>query len=214
MKYGSMADGRGLSSVAYEKIMAMILARSLSAGSVVQERRLAEELGMSRTPIREALRRLEAEGWLVRLNSRTIAVKKATLDEYVSALQVRELLEPAAASIAARRLPPEKITGWKKEVEALAGKSVPDAKQLWEFDDSLHLGIADSTGNPVLATMIRELRKTTQLFENQTLPPRPAPGYMDHLALIEALERGDANAAREAMATHLAEIKRRIFEAL
>ncbi|MGP8291410.1 GntR family transcriptional regulator [Vreelandella zhanjiangensis] len=204
----------GLSSVAYEAIMRMILARELSGGDIVQERRLADELNMSRTPVREALRRLEAEGWLVRLNARTIGVKKIAINEYVAALQVRELLEPEAAALAAMKSQTKMIAEWAAKLSTIRQSKQIGLKQQWEFDQTLHMGIAQATGNEVLLKIISELRKTTQIFENQTLPAKSFPGYDAHLAIIDAIVEGDADKARKAMLDHLRETKRNIFEAI
>ena len=87
-------------------------------------------------------------------------------------------------------------------------------KQQWEFDQTLHMGIAQATGNEVLFKIISELRKTTQIFENQTLPARTFPGYDAHMAIIEAIVEGNPEKARKAMHDHLRETKRNIFEAI
>lgn len=208
------ADYGGLSSVAYEAIMRMILAREMSGGDIVQERRLADVLDMSRTPVREALRRLEAEGWLIRLNSRTIGVKKIAIDEYVAALQVRELLEPEAAAMAAAKSHTKIISDWAEKLDAIRQSTQVGLKQQWQFDQTLHMGIAQATGNEVLLKIISELRKTTQIFENQTLPAKSFPGYDAHLAIINAIVEGDSDKARIAMLDHLRETKKNIFEAL
>ncbi|MGP9568064.1 GntR family transcriptional regulator [Halomonas sp. AOP25-F1-15] len=208
------ADYGGLSSVAYEAIMRMILAREMSGGDIVQERRLADVLDMSRTPVREALRRLEAEGWLIRLNSRTIGVKKIAIDEYVAALQVRELLEPEAAAMAAAKSHTKIISDWAEKLDAIRKSTQVGLKQQWQFDQTLHMGIAQATGNEVLLKIISELRKTTQIFENQTLPAKSFPGYDAHLAIINAIVEGDSDKARIAMLDHLRETKKNIFEAL
>ncbi|MCZ0927190.1 GntR family transcriptional regulator [Halomonas janggokensis] len=208
------ADHGGLSSVAYEAIMRMILARELSGGDIVQERRLADKLDMSRTPVREALRRLEAEGWLVRLNARTIGVKKIAINEYVAALQVRELLEPEAAALAAAKSQSKEIADWVERLDSIRLSKQVGLEQQWEFDQTLHMGIAQVTGNEVLVKIISELRKTTQIFENQTLPAKSFPGYDAHLAIINAIVEGDSDKARKAMHDHLRETKKNIFEAL
>jgi|TARA_R100001369_G_scaffold66760_5_gene94093 DNA-binding GntR family transcriptional regulator len=208
------AEQGGLSSVAYEAIMQMILARELSGGDIVQERRLADELDMSRTPVREALRRLEAEGWLIRLNARTIGVKKIAINEYVAALQVRELLEPEAAALAAAKSKTKVIADWVEKLNLISSSKQLGPKQQWEFDQTLHMGIAQATGNEVLFKIISELRKTTQIFENQTLPARTFPGYDAHMAIIEAIVEGNPEKARKAMHDHLRETKRNIFEAI
>ncbi|WP_425348436.1 GntR family transcriptional regulator [Vreelandella neptunia] len=194
--------------------MRMILARELSGGDIVQERRLADKLDMSRTPVREALRRLEAEGWLVRLNARTIGVKKIAINEYVAALQVRELLEPEAAALAAAKSQTKEIADWVERLDSIRLSKQVGLEQQWEFDQTLHMGIAQVTGNEVLLKIISELRKTTQIFENQTLPAKSFPGYDAHLAIINAIVEGDSDKARKAMQDHLRETKKNIFEAL
>jgi DNA-binding GntR family transcriptional regulator len=204
----------GLSKAAYDEIMRLILARELSAGQIVQERRLADRLNMSRTPVREALRKLEAESWLVRLNSRTIAVKRVSIEEYLSALQIRELLEPEAAAIAAPTIESTVVLDWRHKLKVLMELDSPSPKQQWEFDQSLHMGIANASKNTLLPRIISELRKTTQLFENQTLPTQPLPGYDEHMAIIDAVEKRDPLAARDAMRTHLKQTKKSIFEVL
>lgn len=212
--YSERSEQGGLSGVAYEAIMRMILARELSGGDIVQERRLADELDMSRTPVREALRRLEAEGWLIRLNARTIGVKRIAINEYVAALQVRELLEPEAAALAATKSGTAMIEQWREKLESIRTSEQVGLKQQWEFDQTLHMGIAQATGNVVLFKIISELRKTTQIFENQTLPARSFPGYEAHMAIIEAIVSGDTERARLAMRDHLRETKKNIFEAI
>lgn len=213
-EHNERTEQGGLSSVAYDAIMRMILARELSGGDIIQERRLADELDMSRTPVREALRRLEAEGWLERLNARTIGVKKIAINEYVAALQVRELLEPEAAALAAAKAGTDMITEWASKLEAIRQAEQTGLKQQWEFDQTLHMGIAKATGNEVLLKIISELRKTTQIFENQTLPARSFPGYDAHLAIIHAIVSGDSEQARNAMQLHLRETKKNIFDAI
>lgn len=213
-KYNERIEKGGLSGVAYEAIMRMILARELSGGDIVQERRLADELNMSRTPVREALRRLEAEGWLIRLNTRTIGVKKIAINEYVAALQVREILEPEAAALAAAKSGTAMINEWSAKLDSIRQSKKTGLKQQWEFDQTLHIGIAQATGNEVLLKIISELRKTTQIFENQTLPARSFPGYEAHLAIIDAVINGECEQARQAMQHHLQETKKNIFDAI
>ena len=71
----------GLAGTAYDFVLEMIVNRELPSGTVIQERKLAGSLGVSRTPMREALGRLEGEGWLVRLTDRLLSVKVVTLND-------------------------------------------------------------------------------------------------------------------------------------
>lgn len=207
-------DQGGLAKVAYYGIMQMVFSRQLVAGEIVQERPLSVTLDMSRTPIREALRRMEAEGWMVRLSGRTIAVKRVGIEEYTSALKVREILEPEAAALAAEKADKNEIRRWREQLEKLTEMDGPIPKLQWEFDQSLHVGIAIASQNVVLPKIINELRKTTQMFENQTLPAKSFPGYKDHIAIIDAIEANDSEGARRAMLSHLRQVKKNVMEQL
>ena len=85
---GRKKERNSLAEVAYDSVFRMILSRELPGGTVIQERKLADALGISRTPTREALVRLEGEGWLVRLTERLLSVKVVTLEEYLQALML------------------------------------------------------------------------------------------------------------------------------
>jgi DNA-binding GntR family transcriptional regulator len=132
----------------------------------------------------------------------------------VAALQVRELLEPEAAALAAAKSQTKEIADWVERLDSIRLSKQVGLEQQWEFDQTLHMGIAQVTGNEVLLKIISELRKTTQIFENQTLPAKSFPGYDAHLAIINAIVEGDSDKARKAMYDHLRETKKNIFEAL
>ena len=87
----------------------MIQERTLPVGRPIVETKLAEQLGVSRTPLRQALQRLESEGLLQKLEGRSYVVRKVELREYLQSLRAREILEAEAAELAIGRLDPEKI---------------------------------------------------------------------------------------------------------
>ena len=89
---------------AYERILELILGGVAKPGELLNERRLAEALNMSRTPVRDALLMLEGEGLLLRQGSRGLQVRQMRIEDYMDALQVRLLLEPAVARMAAGRV--------------------------------------------------------------------------------------------------------------
>src|ERR1700759_541466 len=96
-----------LANTAYRTVLNRILSHELPGGSIIQERKLADAMGISRTPMRDALGRLEGEGLLVRLTDRLLAVRVITLQDYLHTLDVRAMVEPQAAALAARHLRPE-----------------------------------------------------------------------------------------------------------
>ena len=212
------SDGNGnhgsLADVAYNSVFRMILQRELASGTVIQERKLADSLGISRTPMREALKRLEGEGWLVRLTDRLSSVKVVTLDEYLQALQVRRLLEAAAIVAATPRMNKNRLEKLRADVRALIDHPNPTSDMHWKVDGELHGAIAEASGNAVMASVIANLRLITQLLEVQTVPRRIKPGGAEHLAILDALIAGDPKMARKAMRFHLDRVRAGVMDDL
>ena len=174
------------------------------------EGRLAEQLGISRTPIREALLRLEAEGLLVKQGSGSYSVRRITASEFIQSLRVRALLEPEAAALAAGRIAPDDLLALHARIAGLASAPLQEEAH-WEADDQLHDLIASASGNPVLARLIRDLRRTTRLLELVEPFDRVAADAREHTRILEAVEQADRRAARRAMATHLRKVERTVL---
>ena len=208
-------DQEKLADTAYRTVLASILSHGLAGGSVIQERKLALAMGISRTPMRDALGRLEGEGLLVRLTERLLTVRVITLQDYLHSLDVRALLEPQAAALATRSLTPDDISGLEKALEALAhDEGVGLEAHHWRFDDLLHETLAEKSGNPFLAKTIREMRRYTKIFERQTVPPRNKPGIEDHKRLLAALANGRPDKVRDVMAEHIRNVRKRALDGL
>ncbi|GGF89830.1 GntR family transcriptional regulator [Azorhizobium oxalatiphilum] len=195
--------GLNLSNLAYGSVSEMIRRRRLRGGEVIVEQRLAETLGISRTPLREALQRLEGEGLVVKGTGRSYVVRLVDLKEYLQSLKVREFLEPEAAGLAAGHIPRAEIAAVRAEINALRTAVPYHTDAHWRSDDNLHELYARHCGNVVLAGMIRSLRVTTRLFEIASLADRLAADSAEHLMIVEALEQEDAKAAKRAVQHHL-----------
>ncbi len=195
--------GLNLSNQAYGAISEMVRSRKLRGGDTIVESRLAEALGISRTPLREALQRLEGEGLVIKGSGRSYLVRHVDLREYLHSLKVREILEAEAAALSIGRIAAGRTAQLRHEIEELrrAAKYHTDAH--WRSDDNLHGAYIDACGNDVLAQMIRGLRVTTRLFEIARLSDRLEPDSAEHLAILDALEAQDAAAARRAVAAHI-----------
>lgn len=186
----------------------MIRVRRLVGNEVIIEAKLATMLGISRTPLREALQRLEGEGLVRKRSNRSFIVRKVDLAEYLHSLKVRQLLEPEAAALAQGNVDPKRAALVRGEIEDL--RLLPDkhGEPHWNSDDAVHDLVLDSSGNPVLARMVRELRVTTRLFEISTLSDRVTADLDEHTAILDALASEDARSARQAMARHLKSLAR------
>jgi DNA-binding GntR family transcriptional regulator len=203
-----------LSDQAYNRILELILEGKLAPGTMLQERRLAELLNMSRTPIREALGRLEGESLITRRHGRAPVVSKVSVESFVWILDMRRILEVEAAGRATGRLPPEQVAAVVQAVDALLARPNPTPAEHWTVDDLVHNTIADAAGNPLVSSTIRDLRRQTHLFNSARLPQRLMPGATEHLIMMEAVGGNDPDKSREVMARHLDNVRDAIIEFL
>ncbi|WP_043829865.1 GntR family transcriptional regulator, partial [Muricoccus aerilatus] len=195
-----MADG------AYAHLHEMLLTHRLPHDAPVSERNLAAELDISRTPLREALRRLEGEGLLERLPGGVLGVRRITVGEFLEIQQLRRLLEGEAAVQAAGRVDQGLLRGLRARIASLLASSRPSPAQQQDrlaIDLALHRAIAAATTNATLARLLEDLRRRMLLFAT----PRPAERLEDvcaqYEAIIDALAGADPEAARSAMTRHV-----------
>jgi DNA-binding GntR family transcriptional regulator len=197
-----------LSGLAYRAVSDMIRTRRLRGGETIVEAKLAETLGISRTPLREALQRLEGEGLVVKSASRSYMVRHVDLAEYLQSLRVREILEGEAAALASGKIAVAEIEEARREIEHLMAATAYHTDAHWKSDDRVHGLLMDACGNPVMAQMIRELRVTTRLFEIARLAARLEPDSMEHLEILDSLQGNDPKRARRAAQAHIRSLYR------
>jgi DNA-binding GntR family transcriptional regulator len=195
-----------LTDRAYEVVRKLILQRKLTGGEVLVEGRLAERLKMSRTPLREALLRLEGGGLLVRANARSYAVRRITASHYFQCLQVRERLESQAVSLALGRISKADIQRLRQVIATL-DLSQQGASH-WQADDEVHGMFARTSGNEMLADTISHLRVLCRLFEVVDPFNRIEEDRSEHLAILDAYAAGNAKLAEEAVVAHLRNLAR------
>jgi DNA-binding GntR family transcriptional regulator len=201
-----------LGELAYQTLRRMILDKALRSGGPVVEGRLAEELNISRTPMREALLRLEGEGLLVRAGARSYSVRFVSAQEYFQAMKVRELLEAEAIGLAIGKIDKKIVQQLIKKIKALSSGQQEQAH--WQLDDQVHTMMARASGNDVLAHMIDLVRTNSRLFELVTPFNRIEEDRAEHLAILEAYLTDDAEASRAAVRTHLQNLRRFVLDRL
>ncbi|GAA4522225.1 GntR family transcriptional regulator [Chelativorans composti] len=207
----SAAANKSLADETYDALLEEILAARLAGGTVVQERRLAERLGVSRSPMRDALGRLEGQGLLIRNDKGVLTVRIIALTDYLNAISVRMLLEPTAAALAAEAIDAAEVKRLAEMLEALDADPDPEPAVVWAFDDVLHDSIGAASGNPFMAETIVRMRRYTTIFERQRKLAQRKPGLEDHQAILRALAARDPQAAREAMTIHLDQVRRNVL---
>jgi DNA-binding GntR family transcriptional regulator len=209
------SPGDSAATQVYRALIEMISRKELVAGSVLQERKLAEALGVSRTPLREALNRLAGSGLLVRQPSGVLTIRPFDIQDYIEILHVRRILEGETAALAATRgVDPGAIERVRRQITDLISNAAPSARDHWAVDDAVHELTATAGGSKLLAKLIRDLRQRTRIFDVKRLPERFLPGCQEHLAILDALATGDAEAARRMMTTHIENVKASILRDL
>jgi len=203
-----MAASRGKSSDAvYHKLKNAIRKRYIKQGSQLIEGTLAEQLGVSRTPVRSSIKQLEAEGLVYTIPNRGAFVITPTFKEIEETFFVRCQLEQAAARLAATRIKPEQLGQLRDLLDkekSQFNQNEPD--EYYDINDTLHARIADISGNEVLATYIKELldKTRTYLILFDPFSKLVLSSTLDaHRRVIEALAEHDPEGAAEAMEAHV-----------
>ena len=192
-------------TLAYAELRALILAGDLAPGSRLAQADLAERLGISRTPVREALRRLAGEGLVEFHANRGFWTADLGLEAVLRRLEVRLILEPGVAALAAERRTRDDLEALQaaveREVDAVGAEQAHDASR--EF----HLLLAKATAN---AELERTLEALWIVEVGRRLMARRAAvedwrghDVEEHGQILEAVEAGDASTASELMAEHV-----------
>ncbi|MGP4049256.1 GntR family transcriptional regulator [Streptomyces sp. 2A115] len=175
-------------------------------GQRLTEESLAERYGVSRIPVREALRTLEAEGFVLSRPYVGTFVAELTDDEAADLLEVRALLEPLGAARAALRRTPEQL-GRLKELTSLGLEAVGDGRldAVTRLNSRFHEVLADASGSATLSHLITQLSQKIAWVYAVELPRRAHDSWREHQQICAALEAGDPERARRVVADHIAQ---------
>jgi len=190
---------------AYQRLRSGILAGEFAPGTFIEEEQACRLAEVSRTPVREALNRLAAEGFLDKLPRRGALVRAVTAQELVDLYEARRLLEGHAVRVicAAGLGAP---AGLRELHDAMMQTPLADIATSAGLNNQFHQLLVAHCGNGVLIRMAQSLSVMTTRVALSALsigPERKAVIQAEHLALIEALEQGDAVAAERILAVHL-----------
>ena len=197
---------------AHRQILRMILEGELKPGEVLQEAVLGERLEMSRTPVREAIKRIQSEG-LAEVQGRFTKVRRISPDEIEEIFFIRLTLEPGCARDAVS-IRPAQLDDMENRVMALMREGPGEDNAAWHTDDAFHGMIATAAGNRATAKVISDLHSRTCIFDHSQVPARFLKGCAEHLDIIDALRHGEGDRAEAAMRAHLEHARDAIFRRL
>jgi DNA-binding GntR family transcriptional regulator len=197
-----------LSQQALQALREAILAGRLAPGARLVEERLSAELGMSRVPIREAIKQLVVEGLAVPAadapGGRGAQVATLSADVAAELIEVRAVLEGLNARLAARNRAPSKLP----RIEALLARgaalsATSPAEEVAALNAEFHLLLAEAGANRVLQELMRPLRERTELVFRRNSTERAAQDWQEHALILSAVAEGDEELATLLAARHV-----------
>ena len=202
-----------LREVVYMTLRKAILKGEFKPGERLMEITLANRLGVSRTPIREAIRKLEHEGLVVMIPRKGAQVARITRQELNDVLEVRSSLEALAASCAAKRITDEAVESLRKAEEKFASLlENGDLTALAEADVAFHDVIYQATANRRLIQILNNLREQMYRFRIEYLKEQMVRSSLarEHERIIEAIAAHDSEAAMRLIREHIENQKQAI----
>lgn len=192
---------------AYLELKARIQDGTFSAGEFLSERQLAARLGMSKTPVKAALERLEAEGLISVSPQQGIVVREFTVHEVADQFEIREALESFVVQAIAGRLRPGQITRLQTNLQdCLTAALARDVPRSVELDAEFHLLFCEFLGNQEILRVMSQLRdKIHRVIFAVSLrnPDRLLASYEEHAAIAEAILAGEGDLAAQRLVQHL-----------
>jgi DNA-binding GntR family transcriptional regulator len=180
----------------YDTLVDLIIGAELRPGQHLVETELARQLGVSRQPVREALHRLEAEGWVDLRPSQGAFVHVPTDQEVDELLDVRELLEAETARLAARSADPDK--GGKLRAiwdDGHTAATSDDVTRAVAANNAFHAQVAEIAGNSVLAGLADIVARRVRWYYRLVAPTRGPGSWAEHAELMDAIVAGDEEQA-------------------
>jgi DNA-binding GntR family transcriptional regulator len=194
---------RALYEEVAELLRQRIFARELEPGSWIDELRIAEELGISRTPLREALKVLAAEGLVTMKVRRGAYVTEVSEKDLRDVYHLLALLESDAARVVAQRASEEQLAGLQAQHQALE-QAVEDRDRFFEINEAFHQQLLHLSDNKWRSQMVADLRKVMKLNRHHSLfkQGRIEQSLAEHAAIMQALVQRLPETAAQRMAEH------------
>jgi DNA-binding GntR family transcriptional regulator len=187
----------------YEALRRRIIDGKLAPGQRLRSDALATMLKVSRTPVREALRKLEAEGLIGHSPRGGLIVQQLSEDDLAEIFHIREALEGLAARLAADNATPSEVAELQALIEDMQS-AVSEPKVLRSLTGEFHRLVAQTSHNRRLAQSLKALQDQVRQVQHSTLylDDRPAVALDEHKSLVRAIERRDGDQAEQFARAH------------
>lgn len=187
-----------------EEIRRLIMSGQLAPGERLLEDRLAEQLGVSRNPVREALRALEGSGLVEVRPRRGAYVSQLDPEQAAQLLDLRAVIEAYAARLAARNHTPDDLAGLQRCLtEGAAASRDGDHVRAASFHRDFHIGIERASGNTHLEPVVGPLRHQTELVFSVLADQRSVLSWDEHVRIYNAIKSGDEAKAERCTIEHM-----------
>lgn len=195
------APKKGLKQQTYQLLKDRLVDCIYPPGTILNEAQLASELQLSRTPIREAISKLEMEGFIKILPKKGIYVTDITLNDVIQVFQTRCEIEPIALKLAAGRLPMEGLINFCQKFQ----EPVTDLQNSFRLDTAMHLFIIEHCGNRYIIDMMRRVfeENTRIIISSKQNQAQIHDAKHEHLNILNLLIDGKYEEAEKSMRIHI-----------
>jgi DNA-binding GntR family transcriptional regulator len=212
-----LGNYKPLRELVFDALREAILSGTLKPGDRLMEVQLAEEMGVSRTPVREAIRKLELEGLVVMVPRKGAYVSGLSLKDAADLFEIRQSLEGLAASLAAERITDEEIKmledSFKQLVEATKSQVVED---IMKKDADFHQVLFNATRNDRLTQIISNLKEQIDRFRLKSFsnPSRMKSILKEHKNILDAIKDRDTDRAEKLAKQHIENVETNVMNIL
>ena len=206
-----------LREIVFETLRDAIINQTLEPGERLMEIQLAEEMGVSRTPVREAIRKLELEGLVIMVPRKGAYVAGISVKDIHEVFEVRACLEGLAASLAAQRMTPEELDEMEKSLFIEAGETEGNnLRSIVEIDTSFHDLLYKAARNEKLLQMVNNLQEQLQRFRSASLarPGRSKTALDEHRKILAALALRNAKMTQKLAIEHIENAETAMMESI
>lgn len=205
-----------LREIVLEALKDAIVNGKLKPGERLMEQQVAEELGVSRTPVREAIRKLENEGFIIIIPRKGAYVSDISLKDIAQVFEVRAAMEALAAGLAAQRIADDQMEKLERKlVEVKNAVDNSDLDNIIQFDTDFHEIIYDASRNDRLVQILNNLREQIQRYRTASLasPGRLKDTLREHQELVDAISTRNVALAQKVAKEHIENAENTILEA-